>query len=361
MKFINEEGIARARVISPGQGSSAFYKEAQLERDVHAFDGGQVYVDHPGLKERKDRPERSLKDLIGPIVGTPTYDKNGPVGPGMYSEFKVAKHWREFVEELGPAVSIRAGGSTVMESVGGKRTKVAERFNPGAGYDLVTKAGRGGGMVPMYEAATAIADKKVNEFMEAAGFVESDGRTEEARFMEWLDEPKGEGDKMPDTKLQEQLTESQGKVTTLTQERDTVATERDALLESNKQLAEAHALRIAQDKIVEALADKKHDKLPDVTKKRLVESLTKGAPMKDGKLDEAALATLIEDAVKSEGEYVESITHKKPGVSGMGDGEAILEEAAAHDKRVADKAATYMREGKTKEDATALAERFWGV
>ena len=70
MKFINKEGIARVRVISPGQGSSAFYKEEQLARDVHAFDGGLVFIDHPGKKESKDRPERSLKDLAGPIVGT---------------------------------------------------------------------------------------------------------------------------------------------------------------------------------------------------------------------------------------------------------------------------------------------------
>ena len=362
MKFINEEGIARVRVISPGQGSSAFYKEDQLARDANAFDGGLVFIDHPSRTERKDRPERSLRDLAGSVVGTPIYEKAGAAGPGLYGDVKVAEHWRPFLEDLGTdiGVSIRAGGSVVMESVAGKKTKVAESFNPGATFDFVTQAGRGGKMVA-FEAATAVADGKVNEFMEAAGFVESDGRTEEARFMEWLDEPKGEGDKMPDTKLQEQLTESQGKVTTLTQERDTVATERDALLESNTKLVEAHALPIAQDKIVEALADKKHDKLPDVTKKRLIESLTKGAPMKDGKLDEAALATLIEEAVKSEGEYVESITHKKPGISGMGDGEAILEETAAHDKRVVDKAATYFAEGKTKEEATRLAELFWGV
>ena len=351
MKFINEEGIARVLVINPGQGSSAHYEEEQLERDVHSFDGGQVYVDHPGLKERKDRPERSLRDLVGPIVGTPTYDKSGPEGPGMYSEFRVAKHYRDFVEELGPAVSLRAGGKAVMKTINGKQTKVAERFNPGAGYDLVTKAGRGGKMVPLYEAATAVADGKVNEFMEAAGFVESDGRTEEARFMEWLDEPKGDG--MEDTKLQEKLTESEGKITTLTQERDDVLAE-------NAKLAEALALRDAKATITESINGEKD--LPDVTKTRLIESLTKSAPMKEGKLDEAALTVLVTEAVKDAKGYIESLTKVTPGIRGMGEGGNVEElEEAGHAARVERKAADYLKENKAADEAQAkqMAERFY--
>jgi len=351
MKFINEEGIARVLVINPGQGSSAHYEEEQLERDVHSFDGGQVYVDHPGLKERKDRPERSLRDLVGPIVGTPTYDKSGPEGPGMYSEFRVAKHYRDFVEELGPAVSLRAGGKAVMKTINGKQTKVAERFNPGAGYDLVTKAGRGGKMVPLYEAATAVADGKINEFMEAAGFVESDGRTEEARFMEWLDEPKGDG--MEDTKLQEKLTESEGKVTTLTKERDDVLAE-------NAKLAEALALRDAKATITESINGEKD--LPDVTKTRLIESLTKSAPMKEGKLDEAALTVLVTEAVKDAKGYIESLTKVTPGIRGMGEGGNVEElEEAGHAARVERKAADYLKENKAADEAQAkqMAERFY--
>ena len=351
MKFINEEGIARVLVINPGQGSSAHYEEEQLERDVHSFDGGQVYVDHPGLKERKDRPERSLRDLVGPIVGTPTYDKSGPEGPGMYSEFRVAKHYRDFVEELGPAVSLRAGGKAVMKTINGKQTKVAERFNPGAGYDLVTKAGRGGKMVPLYEAATAVADGKINEFMEAAGFVESDGRTEEARFMEWLDEPKGDG--MEDTKLQEKLTESEGKITTLTQERDDVLAE-------NAKLAEALALRDAKATITESINGEKD--LPDVTKTRLIESLTKSAPMKEGKLDEAALTVLVTEAVKDAKGYIESLTKVTPGIRGMGEGGNVEElEEAGHAARVERKAADYLKENKAADEAQAkqMAERFY--
>ena len=353
MKFINEEGIARVRVIEPGQGTSAFYKEGQLARDNHAFDGGLVFIDHPGLKERKDRPERSLKDLAGPIVGTPEYDKNGPVGPGLYSEFRVAKHWREFVEELGPAVSLRAGGKAVMESIDGKQTKVAEKFNPGAGYDLVTKAGRGGKMVPLYEAATAMADGKVSEFMESAGFVESDGRSEEERFMEWLeDEPKGEGDKMELTEVQVKLTEAEGQVTTLTEANETLTKE-------NAKLAEAIALRDAKDIITEAVNDKKHE-LHDATKERLIEALVKAAPMKEGKLDEESLTTLIEAEIKGAKEYLESIVKTKPGITGMGESSGTDDDEAGHEARVARKAASYFAERKgTEEECKRMAELFY--
>ena len=352
MKFINEEGIARVRVISPGQGSSAFYKEDQLARDANAFDGGLVFIDHPSRTERKDRPERSLRDLAGSVVGTPIYEKDGAAGAGLYGDVRVAEHWRPFLEDLGAdiGVSIRAGGSAVMESVNGKTTKVAEKFNPGATFDFVTQAGRGGKMVA-FEAATAVADGKVNEFMEAAGFVESDGRTEEARFMEWLDEPKGDG--MEDTKLQEKLTESEGKVTTLTQERD------DATAE-NKRMSEAIALRDARDKIVEAVS-KKED-LPDVTRERLVETLCKAAPMKEGKLDEEALVTLIEDGIKVEETYIEKLNVTKPGIKGMGEGGSTEElDEAGHDKRIANRAASYMKEGKanSEEQAKRMAELFY--
>ena len=354
MKFINKEGIARVRVISPGQGSSAFYKEDQLARDANAFDGGLVFIDHPSRTERKDRPERSLRDLAGSVVGTPIYEKDGAAGAGLYGDVRVAEHWRPFLEDLGAdiGVSIRAGGSAVMETVGGKKTKVAEKFNPGATFDFVTQAGRGGKMVA-FEAASSAANDKVNEFMEAAAFVESDGRTEETRFMEWLDEPKGEGDTMADTKLQEELTEFKDKVTTLTKERDDVLAE-------NAKLAEALALRDAKATITESINGEKD--LPDVTKTRLIESLTKSAPMKEGKLDEAALTVLVTEAVKDAKGYIESLTKVTPGIRGMGEGGNVEElEEAGHAARVERKAADYLKENKAADEAQAkrMAELFY--
>jgi len=365
MKFINKDGIARVRVISPGQGTSAYYKEEQLSRDGSAFTrywdeagggwvGGMVYIDHPTTSERKERQERSLHDLLGPVIGTPAFDKNGPKGPGLYSEFKVAEHWRPFVETLAEdiGVSLRASGSSIMETIGGKKTKVVEKFNPGAGFDLVTQSGRGGRMVPLFEVATEAARAKVADWMKNSEFMENDGRSEEERFMEFLEaKPKEEGETMELKEAQTKLTEAEGKVTTLTEANKT-------LVADNAKLAEAIALRDAKDIIVVAVNDKKHA-LPDVTRTRLIESLTKAAPMKEGKLDGDALTTLMAEAIKAEVEYVEAINKTKPGIHGMGGGSDEFDEAG-HEGRVSRKAAQYFAERKgTEEECKRLAELFY--
>ena len=291
-----------------------------------------------------------MRDLVGPVVGVPQYEANGKVGPGLYGGVKVASHWKPFIEELGPdiGISIRASGSAAMKPVDGKQTKVAEKFNPGAGFDFVTQAGRGGKMVPLYEAATAAADGKVQDWMANAEFTEGDGgKSEEERFLDYLEN--GQEDKMAEKGVQEQLTEATAQVTTLTTERDTLLTE-------NKRLAEAIALRDAGVIIAEALADPKL-KLHDVTVARLTESLAKGAPIKDGKLDEAALKVAISKAVTEEQAYIEGLPHAKPGVKGMGEGEDT-EDDEGHTRLMETKTQEYRRSGKTQEDAEQMARIF---
>lgn len=362
-KFIGADGIARVRMISPGQGSTAYYTEEVLRNAGPAFKkrwdekkggyvGGLVFIDHPGKSERKDRPERSLRDLIGPIVGTPRYEANGKAGPGLYGDVRVASYWRPLVEEQGDTmgVSIRASGKVSEAQIDGKRTLVAEKFNPGAEFDFVTRSGRGGrAAMPLFEAAQTAAEGKIQDWMEHTEFTEMDsGRSEEERFLDYLEN--GQEGTMPDKEVQEQLTEAQGQVATLT-------TERDRLLADNAKMAEAIALRDARDKITEAVNDKKYEKLPDVTKERLIESLTKSAPMKEGKLDEEALTKLVEDAIKVEVEYVESLTAKKPGVRGMGEGGEV-EDDEGHKRLMETKTQEYRRRGMSEDAAKRAAEIF---
>ena len=120
-QFVNDEGIAQVLMINEGQGASAYYEKEQLARDGSAFDGGLVFIDHPGRQESKDRPERSLKDLVGPIVGTPTFDENGSEGPGLYAGVKVAPWWKPFLEHHGLILvrpSVRVVASDMRRRVG---------------------------------------------------------------------------------------------------------------------------------------------------------------------------------------------------------------------------------------------------
>lgn len=351
-QFVNDEGIAQVLMINEGQGSSAYYEKEQLARDGSAFDGGLVFIDHPGRQESKDRPERSLKDLVGPIVGTPTFDENGSEGPGLYAGVKVAPWWKPFLEHHGPDIgaSIRAGGSVRYEEKGGKRVKVCEKFNPGAGFDFVTQAGRGGKMVAQ---ALDEAGKSVDAWMSEEAFVESDGRSEEARFLEWMDRTdSGEGEDMSE-KLQTQLTEANAKL----------ETQQEVLDESGKEnarLTEALALREGRDIVDAALNDPKV-KMPDATRLRLAESISKATPIVEGKVDRPALEKLIAESIESELKYITEIAPKgQYGVKGMGESASGGEEddEEAHTKLFETKKAEYMRKFRDEGKATRAAEIF---
>jgi len=349
-KFIDMNGLAHVKVISPGQGTSAYYKEDQLKRDTSAFVGGLSFIDHPGKSEQRDRPERSLRDLVGPIVGKPVYEAQGKSGPGVYGSVKVAKHWRPFIEELGSTlgISIRASGSATMESIGGKKVKVAEKFNPGAGFDFVTQAGRGGKMVSLLESATAVADGIVSGWLGSTDFTESeDGRSEEERFLSWVE--KGQEDQMEKNEkdLQPALTAAEAKITAYKEQVTTLTTE-------NARLAEALGLRQAQDAITEALS-KDTVKLPTVTKERIIKTLSESAPLVEGKLDTGKLTEMIIETIKTESEYVESIT-KKPGITGMGGG--TPPDDGGHQHLIDRKVKGYMKAGYSEADAKQMAERF---
>ena len=208
-------------------------------------------------------------------------------------------------------------------------------------------------MVPLFEAATEAADTMVADWMRNSVFIENDGRSEEERFMEFLEaRPKGEEDEMAKKEVQTKLTEAESTVAILTTANETLTTE-------NARLAEAIALRDAAVIIAEAV-NKKTD-LPEATRTRLIENLTKAAPLKEGKLDKEALTTLIEAQIKAEGEYVEAITPKtKPGIKGMGESGGN-DDGAGHEARVARKAARYFAERKgTKEECERMAELFYG-
>jgi len=371
-KFIDDAGIAHVRMISPGQGSSAYYKEDMLRKSGGAFEkhwdeakggyiGGLVFIDHPDKQERSNRPERSLRDLVGPIVGVPHYESEGKAGPGLYGDVRVASYWRPLVEEQGDAmgVSIRATGSAVYESINGKRTRMAEKLNPGAEFDFVTRSGRGGRPVPLYEAAQTEVDDKIKDWMAHADFTETNGsRSEEERFLSYLEKGQEDliekGDTMPNEKeMQTALTAAEARAVEAEKKVTELTAENAELTTNGARLAEAVGLRQAQDAIATALS--KNTVLPDVTKVRITESISTSAPLVEGKLDVAKLAEMIETAVTTETEYIESLS-PKPSITGMGGGPSEDTDGA---KRLFDrKKKQYLKEGKSEEDATRMANTF---
>lgn len=96
----------------------------------------------------------------------------------------------------------------------------------------------------------------------------------------------------------------------------TLQTQNEALTTQNARMSVAMAIRDAKDMLREALGSL--SSLPDVTKTRLVESLAKNPPMKDGALDTVAFKGIIEEAVKAEVKYLETVLGKGQ-IRGLGE------------------------------------------
>lgn len=100
----------------------------------------------------------------------------------------------------------------------------------------------------------------------------------------------------------------------------------DEVKGNNARMEEALALRDAKDMVRQALTA---STLPDVTKARLVESLSSNPPMKDGALDGATFKARIEEAVKAEVKYLEQVVGAGK-IRGLG--ESAAEEDAEFDE-----------------------------
>ena len=87
----------RARLIEGERwGSSGWYGQEMLTRDgPHVWPvGTQVYIDHPGVTEQHDRPERSIRDLAGKITSTPVYETDG-----LYADIEFYPHVAPIIED----------------------------------------------------------------------------------------------------------------------------------------------------------------------------------------------------------------------------------------------------------------------
>lgn len=162
-------------IIRSGWGSSGYYSPEVLERDIPRIfpPGSQMYLNHPTQEEDQMRPERDLRDLVGKVTSEPRM-----AGVDSVSEAHVYDHWQPVIEAIAPDVglSIRAFGIAEHGSAGGKEGMVIQSLTEGLSIDYVTKAGAGGAVGPLIEAARehspAPTDQAITAFnaiLESAG------------------------------------------------------------------------------------------------------------------------------------------------------------------------------------------------
>lgn len=141
------------------QGSSGYYPASVLERDIaRAFPAGtQVYLDHPTESEEMERPERSVRDLVGVLVGDSWYE-NGSDGHGGFGNVQVFPNFKESVEAWAPYVGMSIRATGLINEAG----HVTELIR-GESVDIVTRAGAGGRLVTMTESTRQSAGKEPKE------------------------------------------------------------------------------------------------------------------------------------------------------------------------------------------------------
>lgn len=313
------EGNAfRVAVIKPGWNRTLsgelgdkYYTCKSCASLVGLLEGAKAYADHPTRSEENQRPERSIRDLVG-WYSEPRQEPDGRVTANL-NLLESAAWLKDILKAvaIGKApknfagLSINGFGTTKIGTVDGRRGKVVESINLLRSADIVTEAGAGG------EVEQILASARNPEQLIEKG----------EDTMEWdkvtLDDLKKNRPDLVESIGDTRLTEAK---TDLQTELDTLKESVQAVQEKNQKLEEdlaAERIKITvKTKINDLLRE---SKLPDISQKRLASVLEIHDFSKDGAIDEAALKEAVDSIINEEREYLSKLTESGK-VTGMGSG-----------------------------------------
>jgi hypothetical protein len=143
----------RARLIETDRwGSSGWYGSDVVRRDGPTVwpIGTHLYVDHPRASDEIELPERSIRDIGAHITSTPVMESDG-----LYADIEVVPHHAAMIHSLRNIIglSIRADGLAESGTRQGRTGPIVTAITRGHSVDLVTRAGAGGKLVSLLEAA----------------------------------------------------------------------------------------------------------------------------------------------------------------------------------------------------------------
>lgn len=280
-RAVRSDGTTAIKLIAPGWGTSGYYSAEVLGRDgPQVFRAGtHMYVDHPTATDEVERPERSLKELGAVLVSDAAYRDDPQAGPGLYADAKVFSSFSPVIEEAGPyiGVSINADGMVREGAAEGRSGRIVEQIRGARSVDFVTRAGAGGKVMPLYES------------LRRERGLEREG----AKGVAQMDEAAGEtGGGVGEDGMNEE--EVRG-----LREAKEIAEQETA------RLREALLLREARDVAAGVLAEME---LPEPTRKRLVEGLSRKPAIVENKLDAEAFKATVREAATKELEYLAEAT-----------------------------------------------------
>jgi hypothetical protein len=344
---VKADGTMTVKHISPGWGMTGYYPPEMLKENARKFQPGTLmFWDHPTRSEEWERPERSLRDVAAVVLTEGKYLEDGIAGPGIYSEVKVMPQYREAIEALGPHIglSVFGPGKAKFGEREGRQGKIIEAIGDGIRSDFVTRPGAGGKIVELWESyrpGVELASSPVNSSAEIGKITLAEVKRQRPDLIEELRAEIKEAVYGDLEKKKEERQMSEEKLKELEEKLKEAETDK-------ARLAEVVLLREAQDLVADVL---KEQDLPDLTRERLRESLSRSPVIKDGELDRDAYKEKITEAVKAEVEYLSKLSESGKikdlgGSSGEPSGKVELKESFK---------LGYRKQGYSEEEAERLA------
>lgn len=169
LRFLESEGQANevtrevpVLIIKEGMGNKAdrhVYSKALLEKVAPLFDGVKAYADHPSKTEEKDRPERSVKEVVGyyhtprivMVEGKAAIAATLKIMDGASYEWawslvkEAAAFAKRFKDKDLVGISINAWGASHAVETEAGIVNLVDDLTEVQSADIVTQAGAGGG------------------------------------------------------------------------------------------------------------------------------------------------------------------------------------------------------------------------
>ncbi|MBN6054524.1 hypothetical protein JYK22_21460, partial [Nonomuraea sp. RK-328] len=150
----------RIMLINAGWGSSGYYGADVLRKAAEnkVFKAGtHLYMNHPTATESVERPERDVLDLAAVLATDAVYDEREK---GLLAVVETFPRYRQVLAEMKDHIglSIRASGTVEYGEAEGRAGPIITALTEAQSVDYVTRAGRGGRIVELLEAARAQPD-----------------------------------------------------------------------------------------------------------------------------------------------------------------------------------------------------------